>query len=167
MSYLPFPSGTLLDYAGATAPQGWLLCQGQAISRSIYAALFAAIGTTYGSGDGSTTFNVPNTQGIFIKGVGSQTIGAITYTGTISTKQNDAAQGHWHNTKNSVSGAEGDGGLVIFAATAAPTSVASGTNGQNATLQVRSLISDGTNGTPRIGAQTQPANMALNQIIKI
>ena len=43
-----------------TAPTGWLLCTGTAVSRSTYAALFAVIGTTFGSGDGSTTFNVPN-----------------------------------------------------------------------------------------------------------
>jgi len=48
------------QYAGASAPTGYLLCQGQAVSRSTYAALFAVVGTTYGSGDGSTTFNLPD-----------------------------------------------------------------------------------------------------------
>lgn len=57
------PSGLISAYAGATAPAGWLLCDGSAVSRTTYAALFAAIGTTYGSGDGSTTFNVPNYKG--------------------------------------------------------------------------------------------------------
>jgi microcystin-dependent protein len=57
------PSGLISAYAGATAPTGWLLCDGSAVSRTTYAALFAAIGTTYGSGDGSTTFNVPNLKG--------------------------------------------------------------------------------------------------------
>lgn len=54
------PVGKVDIYAGSTAPTGWLLCQGQAISRTTYADLFAVIGTTYGEGDGSTTFNVPN-----------------------------------------------------------------------------------------------------------
>lgn len=57
------PSGLISAYAGATAPTGWILCDGSAVSRTTYAALFAAIGTTYGSGDGSTTFNVPNFKG--------------------------------------------------------------------------------------------------------
>ena len=50
-------------YAGATAPAGWLLCWGQAISRTVYSTLFTAIGTTYGVGDGSTTFLLPDMRG--------------------------------------------------------------------------------------------------------
>jgi len=57
------PVGSVMDYAGANAPSGWMLCFGQAISRTAYAALFAAIGTTYGAGDGSTTFNLPDLRG--------------------------------------------------------------------------------------------------------
>jgi microcystin-dependent protein len=57
------PTGTVLSFAGSTAPNGYLLCYGQAINRTTYAALFAAIGTTYGSGDGATTFNVPDERG--------------------------------------------------------------------------------------------------------
>lgn len=54
------PVGVIHPYAGATAPTGWLLANGQAVSRTTYAQLFAVCGTTYGAGDGSTTFNVPN-----------------------------------------------------------------------------------------------------------
>jgi microcystin-dependent protein len=57
------PSGSVTMFAGASVPSGWLLCNGQAVSRTTYAGLFSAIGTTYGSGDGSTTFNVPNLEG--------------------------------------------------------------------------------------------------------
>jgi microcystin-dependent protein len=59
------PAGVITQYGGTTAPTGWLLCQGQAISRvnALYTRLFTAIGTNYGIGDGSTTFNVPNLQG--------------------------------------------------------------------------------------------------------
>jgi microcystin-dependent protein len=57
------PVGAVMDYAGSSAPSGWLLCYGQAVSRTTYADLFAAIGTTYGVGDGSTTFNVPDLRG--------------------------------------------------------------------------------------------------------
>ena len=57
------PSGAIMQYAGTTAPNGWLICDGSAISRTIYSDLFDVIGTTYGSGDGSTTFNLPNLKG--------------------------------------------------------------------------------------------------------
>ncbi len=56
------PTGSLVMFGGGTAPDGWLLCQGQAISRSTYVNLFNVIGTTFGAGDGSTTFNIPDMQ---------------------------------------------------------------------------------------------------------
>lgn len=62
------PTGTVNPFAGSAEPAGWLLCYGQAISRTTYAALFAVIGTTYGVGDGSTTFNVPDLRGRAIAG---------------------------------------------------------------------------------------------------
>ena len=60
---LRVPAGCIMPYAGATAPDGWLLCSGQAVSRTDYADLFAAIATAFGAGDGSTTFNVPDLRG--------------------------------------------------------------------------------------------------------
>lgn len=57
------PAGTLLATARAAAPAGFLLCQGQAVSRTTYAVLFAAMGTTFGAGDGTTTFNLPDGRG--------------------------------------------------------------------------------------------------------
>lgn len=57
------PTGVTLEFAGSVAPTGYLLCDGSAVSRTTYAALFAVIGTTYGVGDGSTTFNVPDERG--------------------------------------------------------------------------------------------------------
>ena len=62
------PTGTLLDYAGTAAPTGYLLCFGQTVSRTTYAALFAAISTTYGVGDGSTTFVLPDLRGRVVAG---------------------------------------------------------------------------------------------------
>jgi microcystin-dependent protein len=62
------PSGAVLAFAMATAPTGWLECDGSAVSRATYAALFAAIGTTFGSGNGTTTFNLPDLRGEFIRG---------------------------------------------------------------------------------------------------
>lgn len=55
--------GSVKAWGGSTAPSGWLFCDGSAISRTTYAALFAVIGTTYGTGNGTTTFNLPNFGG--------------------------------------------------------------------------------------------------------
>jgi microcystin-dependent protein len=63
------PSGAVQAFAGAAAPTGWLLCNGAAVSRATYAALFAAIASAHGSGDGSTTFNLPDYRGRIIRGV--------------------------------------------------------------------------------------------------
>jgi len=68
LSSFSLPSGTVLPFAGTSAPSGYLLCFGQAISRSTYSSLFTAIGTTYGVGDGSSTFNVPDLRGRAIAG---------------------------------------------------------------------------------------------------
>ena len=57
------PTGSMMAYAGSSAPSGWLLCAGQAVSRTTYAALFSAISTAYGTGDGTTTFNLPDLRG--------------------------------------------------------------------------------------------------------
>lgn len=65
------PTGSIINFAGSTAPSGWLLCDGAAVSRTLYTALFSVIGTTYGVGNGTTTFNVPNTAGRMVRGVGT------------------------------------------------------------------------------------------------
>lgn len=57
------PVGVVMPTATSTAPSGWFICDGSAVSRETYSALFSAIGTTYGTGDGSTTFNLPNLKG--------------------------------------------------------------------------------------------------------
>lgn len=62
------PAGVVWPYAGASPPSGWLLANGAAVSRTTYASLFAAISTTYGAGDGSTTFNLPDCTGRTIAG---------------------------------------------------------------------------------------------------
>jgi microcystin-dependent protein len=63
------PSGAVIAFAGSTAPTGWLLAFGQAVSRSTYSGLFAVIGTTYGSGDGTTTFTLPDLRGRTVAGI--------------------------------------------------------------------------------------------------
>ena len=69
------PIGSYIQFAGSQAPAGFLVCNGGAISRTTYSALFAVIGTTYGSGDGSTTFNLPNLTDRFLQG--SSTSGTV------------------------------------------------------------------------------------------
>lgn len=90
----PIPSGTIAMFAGPSGsiPTGWTWCNGQAISRTTFAALFAAIGTTFGAGDGLTTFNVPDHRqrfplGVAASGTGNalgQTGGAVDHTHTYS-----------------------------------------------------------------------------------
>ena len=70
------PAGAIMAFAGTTAPSGWLKCEGQAISRTTYATLYAAIGTAWGVGDGSTTFNVPDLRGMFVRGTGTNATGS-------------------------------------------------------------------------------------------
>ena len=62
------PTGTILFHNASTVPDGWLKCEGTPIRRDIYAALFSAVGTAWGSGDGTTTFHLPDLQGLFLRG---------------------------------------------------------------------------------------------------
>lgn len=71
------PTGAIIAYGGSSAPDGWLMCDGSAVSRSTYAGLFARVSTTFGAGNGTTTFNIPNLQDRFpIGDSGSLTLGA-------------------------------------------------------------------------------------------
>ena len=75
--------GEVKAYAGATAPTGFLFCHGQAVSRTTYSELFAVLGTSHGSGDSLTTFNLPDYRGSFLRGLVNVTI--VTGTGTVSS----------------------------------------------------------------------------------
>ena len=86
--------GTIKPWGKATAPAGYLLCDGSAVSRTTYADLFAVISTTYGAGDSSTTFNVPDLQGKFPQGKSGTTNLATTggaNTVSVSVTNNQAA----------------------------------------------------------------------------
>jgi microcystin-dependent protein len=77
------PAGAMIVYGGSSAPTGYLLCYGQAVSRATYADLFTAIGTAWGAGDGSTTFNVPDLRGRVVAGLdnmGGSAAGRLTAT---------------------------------------------------------------------------------------
>lgn len=79
------PAGSIIQWAGATAPANWLMADGAAVSRTTYASLFAAIGTTYGAGDGSTTFNLPDLRGRVAVGKNGGTFGTLGATGGAET----------------------------------------------------------------------------------
>ncbi len=136
------PVGVVVPFAGSTSPAGWELCYGQAISRTTYAGLFATIGTTYGSGDGSTTFNVPDLRGRVSAGkddmggsaasrltstvlTASNTLGATggTQTHTLTSAQS-GVPAHSHSiqvanvhTFTGIIGSTGHGGTVTYNAT--------------------------------------------------
>lgn len=66
-----WPAGVIIPFAGTSVPTGYLLCNGAAVSRTYYANLFAAIGTLYGAGNGSTTFNLPDARDRVLQGASS------------------------------------------------------------------------------------------------
>jgi len=88
------PTGAVMAFAMNSAPSGWLAANGSAVSRTTYAALFAAIGTTYGAGDGSTTFTLPDLRASFVRGAGSD---GVATAGAFGAKQADGVISHTHS----------------------------------------------------------------------
>jgi microcystin-dependent protein len=90
------PSGAIMQFAGAAAPNGWMMCDGAAVSRADFAALYAVVGDIYGAGDGSTTFNLPNLSNRVAVGAGSKALassgGAMTRTPTGSVDVSGTVQ---------------------------------------------------------------------------
>lgn len=100
------PTGAISLFGGATAPAGWLNCDGAAVSRTTFSDLFAIVGTAYGAGDGATTFNLPDFRLRFPRGVGSgSAIGASTNNNTHAHTVNvaDGNHAHTHSVASSVS----------------------------------------------------------------
>lgn len=138
------PAGAVQAFAMSTAPTGWLKANGDAVSRTTYAALFAVIGTTYGVGDGSTTFNLPDLRGEFVRGLDD---GRGVDTGrTIGTAQGDELKSHAHEY------------LPAVGAAASP-SAASVVEGRLTTNPLTYTASFG-------GNETRPRNVALLFCIK-
>ncbi len=152
------PTGVIVQWGGTTAPTGWALCDGSAVSRTTYAGLFSVISDVYGIGNGTSTFNLPDHRGVFVRGAGSQVISGITYTGTRGTTQADAMQGHIHqNQSKRANSTTGDFSFI--------------SNGDNVgttwTNPSGVPATDGANGTPRTAAETRPANISVTHIIKL
>ena len=95
------PAGTIIYSARSTAPTGYLHANGAAISRTTFATLFAAIGTTYGAGNGSTTFNVPDLRGEFLRGLDSGK--GIDSGRTLGSVQNGQNASHSHSVSGTTS----------------------------------------------------------------
>lgn len=107
------PPGSIIAFGGATVPNGWLLCDGAPVDRVQYAQLFAAIGTSWGHGNGTSTFNVPDLRGYFLRGVDSTPSAdrdldyAVRYalkpggatSRNVGSYQSDALKKHTHSIK--------------------------------------------------------------------
>jgi len=157
------PTGTIQMYAGSTAPTGWLVCNGDAISRSSYASLFEICSTTYGVGDGSTTFNIPDMRAAAPVGVGTSSGYTEEETVALGDKDNDQFQGHWHNVFDRYS---------FFADVLNISYSAGGTGfykrGSSGVLRADTAEEDTANsyGAPRTGSVTHGKRIGLNFIIK-
>lgn len=102
VSALLVPPGAVMAFATATPPNGWLTCDGRVVSRTTYSLLFYCIGTTFGAGDGSTTFALPDLRGYFVRGSGTNADG--TAAGTFGAKQADDFKSHNHTGSTSSNG---------------------------------------------------------------
>jgi microcystin-dependent protein len=113
---LVVPSGAVMTFAMDAPPTGWLDCNGAAVSRTTYAALFAAIGTVHGTGDGSTTFNLPDLRGEFVRGWDDGR--GIDSARAFGSTQADELEAHTHTETSTVDGSStgqpgGDGGHSV------------------------------------------------------
>lgn len=161
------PRGAITAFAGTVIPEGWLLCDGTAISREEYAALFTVIGTAWGAGNGSTSFNVPDLRGYFLRGrdagIGrdpnSASRTAMNAGGNaadqIGSIQSDSFQGHRHS---------------ITLGQAVDISNSGGQDRNPGDREVETVtIGDpttGGHGAVRVSTETRPVNAYVNFIIK-
>lgn len=139
------PVGSVTMYAANTAPTGWLECSGAAVSRTTYAGLFAAIGTVFGSGDGSTTFNLPQMQGEFARGWDNGR--GVDPARAFGSAQADELEAHVHSVTPPAASSEAGSGLT--------------TTGSGGVESITPYDTASTGGT-----ETRPRNIALMFIIK-
>lgn len=149
----PTPTGSVIAFAGQTAPSGWLLCQGQAVSRTTYADLFAIISTTYGVGDNINTFNLPDLRAEFVRGWDAGR--GIDIGRVFGSSQGGEVQAHTHNMTYR-RGAEAAG------ATTDPNGFLSLNSDTDQGIYTNSNVIVSAGGT-----ETRPRNVAMQYIIKI
>lgn len=159
-------TGTIKSFGGSTPPDGWLFCDGSAISRTTYAELFAVIGTTYGSGDGSTTFNLPNIQNI---------ITAVTIPSSIAVYGNGKCIGVYSSSSNTAGLASttrsGDAkGIVGTYSTAYNVAVGGSYSGSTNAVSINGIgITTDTSGKSGIVAKSSSitrTTVVLKHVIK-
>ena len=169
------PVGTILAHAANTPPSGFLECNGSNISRSTYATLFSTISTTFGVGDGSSTFALPDLRGQFIRGWANT--GSTDASRVFGSTQTDQNKNHTHTTDSTTltGGIRkiSEGFLAGGSATGVFTKTSDGNNsvtGSSSTSPVGGVDFDGTH-THTIsssggGTEARPTNLALMYIIK-
>ncbi len=154
------PAGTIAMFGGGSAPVGWLLCNGAAVSRSTYAALYSAIGGNWGSGDGSTTFNLPNFLEAAPVGVGTRASGVTSHDAfSLAAFKDDQLENHFHDL---FSDSQAGSGMWHSSNAVAQGGSVSEATGRTTT---RGVISDGSNGL-RVGTVTRGKRIGVNFIVK-
>ncbi|KTT25136.1 phage tail protein [Pseudomonas rhizoryzae] len=162
------PAGTVVYFAGTTAPTGWFKANGAAISRTAYAELFAALGTFHGAGDGFTTFNLPDLRGEFIRSLDDGR--GVDKGRGLGTAQGSQNQEHSHAGRTATAGAHSHS----YMNTDTFETSTSGLSGGNNFTDRDSYYSTSTNGDhshaltidPSGGSEARPRNVALLAIIK-
>ena len=154
--YLPL--GVILPFGGSTPPSNYLLCDGSAISRISYSDLFNVIGTAYGAGDGSTTFNVPDFRECVPVGAGTNSTDTIANheTYTLGEYKDDQLQDHKHDN------------YIINSAQNKSVTLAAGNYGFGASSNGSGafLVNGMVSGSYRIGDVTRGKRKGVNYIIK-
>ena len=156
------PAGMLGPFANNSVPTGWLACDGSAVSRSTYSVLYSVIGTTWGVGDGSSTFNLPDLEGAFLRGTGSNNTHNMAdgndFAGpSVGSFENDQIQKFRAEIRTG-SQSPGSGG--------GNTSSMGYSNPSAGTVHaVGTLLSDGF-GTLRTGDETRPFSAGIKYCIK-
>lgn len=156
-------TSAVLFFPLTSAPVGWLKANGAAVSRTAYADLFSKIGTTFGAGNGTTTFNVPDLRGEFIRGWDD---GRGADSGRVfGTAQLDAVQGHNHAISNANDSLYR---LLYIGSTGGVGSSGNNytTSGVVGVLTATTMATNGVNGTPRVASETRSRNIALLACIK-
>ena len=154
------PIGATVAIYDTTIPTNWKQLNGDAISRATYSVLYGKLSTVYGVGDGSTTFNLPDMDGIFQRGDSTQSVsGRAKTAAALGTVQEDEFQGHKH-TQNAPDGTGGSNWGASVTNTHG-TFFAAGPNTTSST------VDDGTNGLPRTGTETFPTNLAVKYIMRV
>ncbi|RUQ06984.1 hypothetical protein D8M34_05810 [Microbacterium sp. HSID17254] len=163
------PVGIVTAYAGGTAPAGWLLCDGSAVSRTVYAALFSAIGTAYGVGNGSSTFNLPDLRGRVPVGndSGQTEFSTLGKTGGAKTHSLTSAENGPHTHTQAAHSHQASGNEPFVApGTGTGANVTTGGGGyvlKSTTTSVAPSINSSGSGSPHNNLQPY---LVLNHIIK-